>query len=62
MPSYEAYDQKQQNKAYIYKAMTTYDTPNLGLENRRRWKSTVGSNPTSSATKPNKQWVIAKAL
>ena len=49
MPSYEAYDQKQQNKAYINKAMTTYDAPNLGLENRRRWKSTVGSNPTSSA-------------
>ena len=36
MPSYEAYDQVQQNKAYIYKAMTAYDALNLGLENRRR--------------------------
>ena len=51
MPSYEAYDQKQQNKAYINKAMTTYDAPNLGLENRRTLTRSVDSNPTSSATK-----------
>ena len=36
MPSYGVYDQKQQTKACIYKAMTAYDAPNLGLKNRRR--------------------------
>ena len=36
MPSHGAHDQKQQNKAYIYKAMNTYGASNLGLENRRR--------------------------
>ena len=32
-----------------------------GLENRRRWKSTVGSNPTSSATKTHNTLGVGKA-